>query len=244
MKKMTIAFVVIAGMFTNSTWSEIACGQSETKQAVRQDDKKPTKIRFVDPELQIVSRAMAMVQGNKPVIAELEILDYQVKQMQELQYEFRKESSEVSRDSAKLDRNGRIDAIEKLYATYDKKIGEILLPNQAKRLKQLAFQSVAIDDKTGTINIPRLLFLNGVRDKLEITPELSEKIRLKTAEENERIMKKMLELREESMQNILGVLSKEQRDKLDSMIGNPFDFEGYRMGQGGRFSKGGVGDDH
>ena len=244
MKTMTIAFVVIAGMFTNSTWNEMASGQTESKRSVKQDDKKSAKIRYVDPDLQIVSRAMAMLPGNRPVIKDLEILDYQVAQMKELQYEFRKASSDVSRDSAKLDRDGRIEAMENLYKEYDEKMGDILLPDQHKRLKQIAFQSVAVDPQTGTINVPRLLFLSGVRDKLAIDGKMSDKIREKTQEENERIKKKMLEMREESIKNILSVLSKEQREKLETMIGDPFDFQGYKMGQSGRFSKGGEGEDH
>ena len=244
MKTMTIAFVVIAGMFTCSSWSEIAFGQTVSNKTVKQDDKKSAKIRYIDPNLQIVSRAMSMLPGNKPVIKDLEILDYQVAQMKELQYEFRKESSQISRETAKLDRNGRIEAMENLYADYDKKMGDILLPNQHKRLKQIAFQSVAIDPKTGTINVPRLLFLNGVRDKLSIDGKVADKIREKTKEENDRLMQKMMELREESIQNILGVLSKDQREKLDDMIGDPFDFKGYSMGESGRFSKGNAGDDH
>ena len=211
-------------------------GESDQKEKAKQETKKKEAPRELNPNLTIIARAMTMVQGNTPLIKELELLDYQIKQMQQLQYDMAKAMAEISKSNVGKDRNERIDALNNYYRDYEIKLGEILLPHQLKRLKQITFQSVAMDAK-GNLDYTRLLFDRSVMKALDVDIKTFEKLRAKTIEERQKLNEEIERLKRESEERILAVLDKEKRLKLETMLGERFDFEGYRLGSGGRFSK-------
>ena len=172
------------------------------------------------------------------------ILDYQLDQLKELQYDFRRKIGGVAQQARerKLDADGRQKLFLETLAEVDKEIAEILLPHQATRLKQIAFQSLGLTPD-GTVSIPNMLGNPMMRSQLSLSQSTLDKLREKLKEENERLVKEIAQLKKESRERILNSLSAKDKETLQEIIGPVFDFRGYTPSASGRFRKASE-DDH
>lgn len=175
---------------------------------------------------------------NEKVQEELDFVDDQADQVEELQNEFRDEMRYMFEDMRNDGNGDRQQMFEKmrekmteLNADFNSKAEELLIDDQLKRLKQLQNQSRMRG------GFERALQNESFRDELGITDEQMEELREKAEEVRDWTNKEYERIRKEAQDKVLSVLSKDQRDKIEEMTGESFDF-GQQRGFGGRGNNG------
>ena len=168
------------------------------------------------------------------VRAELELVDDQVKDMEALaeklrarmQEEFTK-LREAGNDGNREDRfAGMRETMQKIAADAEKQVGEILLPHQMKRLKQLQNQMRMQGGST------RALTDGSLAEELGITDAQKEKLRESATKVEQELRQKLAELRKEAQEKLLAELTPEQRSKYKELVGDPFEFQRPEAGRG------------
>ncbi len=181
---------------------------------------------------------MQSVQG------EIELVDDQMEEIEMLQEEMwtemRQKMSSI-RDLAPEERREKFaelrEEITERREEYQAKIEQVLLPNQLKRLKELQIQRVARRGDRGTIGI---LDNEEICEELGIDEATREKLEKKSEEVLKELTEKIKKLRAQAEDEILSVLSSDQRKKYREKIGATFDFGNERgAGIGGRRGRGG-----
>ncbi len=188
---------------------------------------------------------------------ELDLMADQTAALEEMQRRSREGRSRPDFDFRSADEEQRREFFEKMQAqrasdnqTQQSQLEEVLLPDQMQRLQQLALQrrgAVALADPT-------------LQHQLSMRPEQTEaltKIQEQSANkiretmagamrgEGDRstIAETIRNMRSAIEADAMAVLSKSQREKLDELRGEPFEFpeaeEQARGGRGSRFGRGG-----
>jgi len=161
-------------------------------------------------------------------------VDDQIKQLEGLRdnVDMREMFSSV-RD---LPQEERMEKIRQLAEEATKKVqaqvDEILLPHQAKRLKQLNYQLQMQGGLTRAIRSEEL------RKELNITEQQREQLEAKSEEIEERTRKQLAEIRKKAQEELLGTLTPEQRAKVNALVGEPFEFQQPEFGRMGGFPGG------
>ncbi len=200
-----------------------------------------TRTSIPSVDMQVISRSLAMLPGNPPVIESLDIQDYQLDRIREIRQTFQTRMGSAAKSLAKASAADRRIGYERVFDELDQQLSSVLLPNQFTRLKEIAVQSFAVSPD-GSIYLPNLLSLSSVQRKLGLTALEMNEMRKNAVAERKRLAKEIARLKKESHERQLDALTPEQRGRLDSIMGEPFDFQGYGPGQGGQFRK--ADDDH
>lgn len=174
---------------------------------------------------------------------ELELLDEQVQKLDKLEQGRGERMRQTFSGLEDVPREQRFEKMRELMRKEqqqtEKDIGQILLPHQMKRLKQLEVQNrsrgggqALLSERTG--------------EELGLTTEQKESLRKKAAELEEQIRKKLTEMRKQAQDEMLQLLTPAQRAKWKEMVGDPFEFQrqepprfGGPGGQGGPGATGG-----
>ncbi len=117
-------------------------------------------------------------------------------------------------------------AVEDVQKKMQQKIDDILLPHQATRLKQLAFQ-YQMDRLGGVMG-------RNVAEELNITDEQRTQLVEKAQKLQQELQKKM-------QQELIKDLTPAQQAKLKELAGEPFQFDPNEQPVGGRGRAGGMG---
>lgn len=114
----------------------------------------------------------------------------------------------------------------------EKKVQEILLPHQLRRIKQIALQMQLQSVGYGGGGLQ----VGSLADDLKITDEQKAQLQEKQKEVQKEMQEKTQafykQLQEESREKLFSVLTPEQRKKLDELIGEKFQWQPYQA-QGG-----------
>lgn len=146
---------------------------------------------------------------------------------------------EEMRDLGEEDRRARFDQIREkmdaMNAEFEKQLGEVLLPHQLDRLRQIDLQ--------GRIRRGGAQAITGgeIAKALNLTDEQREKLEKRAIEVQEELQAKIRELQADARKKMLDVLTPEQQAKLEKMMGEQFEMpEPNFGGRGrGRFGRGG-----
>lgn len=174
--------------------------------------------------------------NNPQIIEELEIVEEQQEKLRELAEEAREEMREMFSGMRDLDPEERREAfgemrekMQKFQGEMQEKLNKVLMPHQRERLEQIRVQmSMRFGGMQG------LLGREDIREKLGITEDQVEKLREKATELNEEMQKEIAEIREKTREKLMKTLTPEQQEQLKKMIGDPFELEFNRGGQGGQ----------
>jgi Spy/CpxP family protein refolding chaperone len=164
----------------------------------------------------------------KSVQEELKLSGDQVKKITELAEKQRSAMKDVPREERRAKR-------EELAKANNKAIGEILKPEQLKRVKQIALQQQGVMALTFNEEVAKALKISeDQKDKIrEIQSKMREEMRGAFGDQE-----KMQKLRKQMSEKVMGVLTAEQKTKLKEMQGEPFKGEIPRPqfggGRGGR----------
>ncbi len=173
---------------------------------------------------------------------ELEIVDDQVKKIQALGDEMREQMRDLYsglRDLSQEERQAKFAELREKSAELQKelsaKVDEVLLPHQRDRLKQIGLQMQM--RYRGTSG----LLTDQLAEDLNITDEQKEKLRAKAEEVRKSLEEQIAKARAEARDELLEVLTPEQREKLKALLGDDFQTESNFGGGFRRRSAGGSG---
>jgi len=180
----------------------------------------------------------AMLLGQKSVQEELKLSEDQVKKLQEFQTSQR-EKFQGLRD---LSEDERRQKFQELAKESEKVVDETLKPEQKKRLKQISLQ-LQLRQGTRAYSSPEvasaLQLTDEQKDKLKTIGEESQKAGRELFQpggDRDEARKKFEELRKQTQEKVMGVLTDEQKSKLKELQGEPFkgrlDFGGFGGGRG------------
>jgi Spy/CpxP family protein refolding chaperone len=175
-----------------------------------------------------------MLMRSEQIQKELEIVDDQLEELEAIGEDMR-DSFQGLRDMSQEERETKMREIAQ---EYEKRVNEVLLPHQQKRLKQITVQF----SSRGREGIAGSLTDGDLAKELKITDEQKEKLRKAGEEARTEMEEKMRKFRSEMEEKILAVLTDEQRRQYKEMIGEPFELDMRQafQGRGGR----GGGDDN
>jgi hypothetical protein len=178
---------------------------------------------------------------NPQVQKELEVVDYQLEQIKELQSKLQAETREIYAEIAKLPREDQSaeyqeaqKKVQELYKDHNAKLKKILLPQQIDRLEQISAQ---MQLRGGAAYGLR----GALAEKLGLSEQQQTELKEKAAEKNRELYAKYAELKAEMEKELLDeVLTAKQRKQLDDLIGEPIDLNAWQgaarhatAGQGG-----------
>ncbi|MFP6657782.1 MAG: hypothetical protein VB853_06335 [Pirellulales bacterium] len=155
---------------------------------------------------------------------ELEIVDEQMEKLRDLGSSFRdelRESFSGLRDLDEDERRARFEELREKMETkreeLNTKIGEVLLPHQKTRLKQIGLQMQMQSRGTSGLLNDRLA------EELGITDEQKARLRAAAEKAREELAEKTKKAREEARDTILSELTADQRKKLEQLLGEDFE---------------------
>lgn len=179
--------------------------------------------------------------AREDVRKELELVDEQVRKLEDLAEKRREGMRSMFSDLQGLSREERMERFRELFdkarADHKAEIDKILLPHQSKRLDQLSLQMRL---RGGTV---RALADDQMAEQLGITAEQGEKIRVKSEELEQEIRRKIAEIRKQAQEELLQLLTPKQREKWKDMVGDPFEFQRIDFGHGRGGRRGDEGDE-
>jgi len=173
---------------------------------------------------------------NEQVREELGIVDDQMEEIRALGEEMRDEMRSVFQglrdlpeDERRAAFEGMREKMEGLRADMESKMNRVLLPHQVDRLKQI---NVQMDVQRR--GVAGALEGGSLAEELNLTEAQMEQLREKAEKVQEDLRKKIEELRAKAQDDILGVLTPEQRATYKKLVGEAFEmeFRGFR-GRGG-----------
>jgi Spy/CpxP family protein refolding chaperone len=180
-----------------------------------------------------------MLVNNKSVQKELQMTDDQVKKAQEVTKQIREKHQDEMAALRDMDQDERREKGAALMRTIgeetDKALGDVLKPEQMKRLKQIALQQRGAQAFTDAKVQEELKLTDDQKDKIKT---INEDMRKEMGEifqgggDMEENRKKMTTLRNETLDKIKGVLTDDQKKTWEQMTGAPFEvkMEGRRGG--------------
>jgi hypothetical protein len=165
---------------------------------------------------------------NPQVQKEIELVDEQAKKIEALRKEFYEESRQMYSKLKGVDRAKYHEKQQELYKALaektDRRLKEILLPQQIDRLNQIQMQM-----QLRTYGNVSPLFGGDLLKELGITEDQQKKMQeaqvTANKEMQEKIRKFYEQARKERTEKVLDVLSKEQRTKLKKMLGADFEWK-------------------
>jgi hypothetical protein len=212
-------------------WAVVAAGavllpRVVGAQVVQDQRAQATQYQYANPMGQSLGW-LYMTQIQK----ELEVLPEQREQIDQLRTEVNGKLSELYKSLNEGDRTEwqkkYYEASKELGEETEKKVRQILLPHQINRLKQIALQMKLASAGYGSAYA--LTTDSDVADELEISEEQKAELRDKEKELQAEIRTKTQEfykqLNEEAREKLLSVLTPAQRQKLDRLIGDKFEWQ-------------------
>ena len=172
-----------------------------------------------------------MLRDNQ-IQQELGLVEEQMKEIKSIQEAF---SRQMQEQSQSLFIDGKFDAtrarelgekMQTVQATMKKKIDGVLLPHQQQRLKQLSYH-VEMQNRPGG----QAIFQGRIAEELELTDEQKEELEERAEEIEKELEKDIAELKKKAREDLLKGLTAKQREKLDSMLGEEFQYTAPKPGR-------------
>ena len=145
-----------------------------------------------------------------------------------------REMSEEERNAAREDMRAEM---EEMRVEVESRVKKVLKPEQFDRLRQIELQQEV--SRRGS---SEALSQGRVAEELGITDEQREQLQAKAAEVQQKLNEKIQQLRADAREEILGVLTAEQRAKYDALVGKPFEMPQRDFRRGGGRDRGERGD--
>ncbi|MBX3416078.1 MAG: hypothetical protein KF851_00625 [Pirellulaceae bacterium] len=176
---------------------------------------------------------------NDRVREELDLVDSQVRELEELQQSMGEKMQELFRDMRgggaggdwREAMEGLRPKMEQITKDLEQDIDEILTPDQRRRFKQL-YNQTRIRGFGGSVG-QGLLDNDEIKKELNITSSQEDKLKEEAAKAQEFVREETAKIQKKAMERILGVLDADQRKKYQEMVGDEFDFGQNQFNFGG-----------
>lgn len=168
---------------------------------------------------------------------ELKLTDDQKQQVEKIA----EENREKAREAFQGDREGAFARMREVAQEADEKVADVLKDDQAKRVNEIRLQANGPAALVGDEELARKL--NVSREQRQQIREVLRAQGEKTGElfrgrqgegGRERVRERMEELRKETNEQLLAVLSDEQKEQWQEMTGAPFELDRSQLRFGGR----------
>ena len=174
--------------------------------------------------------------NNPSVQKDLELVDDQIQQIKDINADF---SARIQDQVSELrGNNGSFDIarakelgelVRKLKEQQKTEIDNLLLPHQQERLQQVALQM-----QMKAMGTARALS-RKLADELDISDEQKDRLKQRQQELQEEMQKKISEMRKNMQKELLQELTPEQREKLKTLTGTPFETKSEDFSSGRSF---------
>lgn len=175
---------------------------------------------------------MGRLLQSEEVRGELELLDEQVEKLRKIEEDVRTEMRDLFRNARRGGGEGGREEMraraEELRKSVEEKVENVLSTQQLERLKQINAQVMI--DRGGA----RALMGGPLAEELNLSDEQKSQMREKAQELQAEMQKKIEAARAEAREQLMEMLTSEQRAKLESMTGEPFEMGQRDRGRGGR----------
>jgi hypothetical protein len=140
-------------------------------------------------------------------------------------------------DDERRERFGEIrERLQTIQQDSEKRLSDVLMPHQIERLKQIELQSRLQRQGASALTSDELA------QQLGLSAGQQEQLQARAEEVEQEMEQKIVQLRLEARQKLLEVLTAEQRQKLEAMMGSTIELPEQRgFGRGGRGGFGGRG---
>ena len=159
---------------------------------------------------------------RQDVQQEIELIGDQLEQLRELRGKIRRRARErfaEIRIAGPQDARGRIQKLGvELRQEFEAELSKVLLPHQHRRLRQIRLQR-----QLRVANAAALLSADTM-DQLMITTEQQTRLKERSKQLESQFQEKLRGMREEIRQQLLEVLTADQRQRLAQLTGESFDF--------------------
>jgi uncharacterized protein YjbJ (UPF0337 family) len=177
---------------------------------------------------------------SEEVRQELEISEDQFADLQAMGEELRDQMRSMFEDMRDLSPEERRDRfasmredMQDIQSQAEERMSEILLPHQVARLREINLQQqVRFGGLQGALQ-------GELAEELGITDEQREQMVAKAQELQAEMQQKIEQLRKDAQKELMGLLTPDQRSKVEAMLGSEFQMED--RGFGGRFGGRGGG---
>ncbi len=173
---------------------------------------------------------------------ELELMEDQIEELKAIQQTAQQAMRDMFSEMQDIPREERRDyfadvreRLQERMKEFETEADQVLLPHQKQRLKQLSYQSLGRRGGAGGT-----LSNKDLQEKLGISEDQARELEEARTKAQEELRKKYSDLVREAEDDILKVLTSEQRAKYKELVGEAFQFED---NQRGRFFGGRGGDD-
>jgi hypothetical protein len=174
---------------------------------------------------------VAMLIGNESVQKELKLDDSQVAKAKEVADKNREKMTAAREELQGLDQDERRTKMTALNKEINestlKAVGEFLKPEQVTRLKQVSYQTMGAMAFADPEIAKKLNITDAQKDEIKTINDEANEARRELAQgfqdDREGTMKKMTELRKETVGKIVAKLNDEQKKTWKEMIGDPFE---------------------
>lgn len=167
---------------------------------------------------------------NESVMEEIELVDDQREEIEQIQDEMRQEmrdrmmemrDSDMSPEQRRESFMALREEMEERQQGFQAQIEKVLLPGQLKRLKQLEVQSSARRSGRGMMGA---LTNDSMLEELGVDEKQKKELEEKAAELRQKLEEKIKKITADAEEELLSVLSSEQRKTFREMVGSSFDF--------------------
>jgi hypothetical protein len=218
---LMVGFLIIAALGLSASLSAQTT-PSSASDAVLITGKQKFKNQLLMRELQLL-RGHAPTSEHLQLVEHLKLDDSQKGELKQIDQEFQKEVGVVSGDrSLKITERAR--KIQSLLDDAERRMSEVLSPDQQKRLRQIALQSFGNAPDHDGLPIFNLFGHPDFKYYLDISEPTAALLKTKLQEEKLRLQKEIAKLKSETNQAVLSILSDEEKQRLADLLGEPFEF--------------------
>ena len=176
-------------------------------------------IGFTNQQYNLNPQGTVDLLSDKRIREELEMADFQYEELKERAEVTRKRMTEEVKSLDFSNATQLASTIRTITDSAESDFKDLLLPHQLKRIQQLSLRS-----QMRRRSLVDMLTSDPLATELEVTKD--QKVELRESEKsiNEELEQQIAELRKKAQKKLLSKLNGKQRDRLEEMIGDEFDF--------------------
>jgi len=159
--------------------------------------------------------------SNRKIREDIEMVDDQYEQLKDLHSQIQSRLGERIRSIDFSDTESAAAEISRIRKSAEEDMDKLLLPHQTKRLKQIRMQS-----QLQRRSLVEILSSNPFKADLEISDQQLKELRDSNKEIQADLQREIEELREKARKKLLSKLDKNQRNQIEEMLGDRFEFGG------------------
>ncbi len=157
--------------------------------------------------------------ADKAIRSELEVVDYQYDQLKKVNDSIQKRVAEQLRSIDLKSPEDLASSVREITRSVREEFEGVLLPHQLGRLRQLAVQN-----QMRRRSVVDVLTTDPLATKLEITDEQKKDLKAAEKEIEQELARDIADLRRKAREKLLSKLNRSQREKLDEILGDDFQF--------------------